>query len=756
MRVGEAAASPCQLRWGGAASPPKLFPNLRIFLFTVFFLGLFGSLHAQPKVEISVGGKWVEHFPQDPPNRLKDKYVLTAESARQLPQVSGGGVRALLKDFKIEQFSLTGTNPILVAKSPECIYDRNRAQVHSDFPLNIVAQEGKMVTDGIGFLLDQKSSTLFLSNKVHSVIQNLPDGKTGSTNFTDITSETGRFLSKTETSAGAAIYQRNVQVIETNMQLSCEHLVVDAPRESGSVSNRPNNIIADTNVVIEFVTAKGEHVHATGEHAVYTRTGTNEVQNEFLELSGNPVLLMSNNWMTADYFYYDRAAGLLRGSNNYVLHYFSQAGSRAAGQHAGDTNAVVFSGQFLMEVTNHIARFWDGVRAEDASKTLACEYLTAKMTASNRIDEFVAETNVVIVVIDEKSKQRVHTTSQRAVYTSPIVNGQTNEILVLTEGPVALFKDGQMQAQKITMDKLARRIRGEGNQHTILRSTNPGAASQNVEIFSELVDVATDTGVSIYQKNVRAYDPQMSLSSSSMVITPPKSGAAQSSHPESIKADGDVAIKYASGPFFPGDITNAAKFKEVLGKSTAARRFVSARLPMPDQKKTDTPNGATNQSWQMPVVTNLNRLVIEENLASAVSWAGAGLSAETLEAMTMPAIGEDRFQLNRLLLLDLFRGALGRNQKGDEVRGNGDHAIYTCQTTAVSTNEVLRLMGNPRLENDSGYWTATNTIIDEITTGTIHAEGEPHLHVKLEALTSKGMTGKQGQNQSRTNGVKHE
>jgi lipopolysaccharide export system protein LptA len=831
LGVGEAAASPHHLMgWGGAASPPKLLPQMeraglpgkltgwQVLSCTILFFTFIATVFAQPRVQISVAGKWVEHVPQDPPNQLRDKYVLTAESGQGLPPGPNNDVRALLKDFKIEEFSLTDTNSVLTARSPECIYDHNLAQVSSLSSLNVVAQQGRMVTDGVGFLLDQKISTLFISNKVHSVIQDQSSDGRPSTNFTDITSDEGRFLTSNENASGSAFYLGHVRAEDKGMQLFCGHLTADAPKQAAGVTNRLNKIVADTNVVIEFVTEKGEHVHATGDHSVYTHTGTNGVDDELLELSGNPVVSMTNNWMTADVFYYDRAAGLLRGSNNFVLHYFSAPAGGTAELPQGASNAVVSSSQFLMEVNTHTATFWDGVRADDASKTLACEYMTAKLTGSNRIDEVVAQTNVVIVVVDGKSKQRVHTTSQKAVYTSPVENGVTNEVLVLTETPEALFKDGVMDADTITLDKLAGRIRGEGNQHTVLHSSDPAAPSQNVEIFSERVEVATDTGISVYEKNVRAYSPQMTHFSDKMIVKPPKSGAPNAGRPESIQADGNAAIKYATGPFFPGDITNLIEFDAVLSRRRAhpdtakygndlrsprpttqewgegqgegqSPRSFDAPLPNPSPARSSRGEGEkapivavsstslqrlnasdyvamriptlhyqpllhisgaqTNSQLQSFVITDLNKLVLQENLAGAVVWSGVDFSTETRRALALPALGEDRFQLNRLLLLDLFRGALRRNEKGDEVRAWGDHSLYTCKTTAVSTNETLRLTGHPRLETDNGSVTATQAIIDDLTAGVTHFEGQSHFHAKPEALTSPGMTGKQSQSQSR-------
>jgi lipopolysaccharide export system protein LptA len=80
------------------------------------------------------------------------------------------------------------------------------------------------------------------------------------------------------------IYHQHVRVDDPQMKLTCEQLVADMPPAGG----RPNRIVAETNVVIDFKDTKGQTNHATGDKAVYTYQEQGGATNETLTLTGNP------------------------------------------------------------------------------------------------------------------------------------------------------------------------------------------------------------------------------------------------------------------------------------------------------------------------------------------------------------------------------------------------------------------------------------------------------------------------------------
>jgi len=81
-----------------------------------------------------------------------------------------------------------------------------------------------------------------------------------------------------------AIYRGHVRVDDPQMKLTCAQLTTDLPQAGG----RPNHIVAETNVVIDFTDDKGQTNHATSDKAVYLYNVQNGVTNETVTLTGNP------------------------------------------------------------------------------------------------------------------------------------------------------------------------------------------------------------------------------------------------------------------------------------------------------------------------------------------------------------------------------------------------------------------------------------------------------------------------------------
>ena len=75
----------------------------------------------------------------------------------------------------------------------------------------------------------------------------------------------------------------------------------------------------------------------------------------------------------------------------------------------------------------------------------------------------------------------------------------------------------------------------------------------------------------------------------------------------------------------------------------------------------------------------------------------------------------DLVELNRLLLLDAFRGELTRNQKGEKIHATGERADYDYKSPP-SNDEVLELSGHPRVEQPDSSLTAEDKIIYDLTT----------------------------------------
>ncbi|MFZ1072792.1 MAG: LptA/OstA family protein [Verrucomicrobiia bacterium] len=107
------------------------------------------------------------------------------------------------------------------------------------------------------------------------------------------------------------IYHGHVHVDDPAMKLTCEWLTADLP-DSGE---RMTNIVAITNVVIDFTDDKGQTMHATGERAVYAYGVHDGVTNETVTLTGQPELDSAQGKSTGDVIVWNRTSNHLNISN---------------------------------------------------------------------------------------------------------------------------------------------------------------------------------------------------------------------------------------------------------------------------------------------------------------------------------------------------------------------------------------------------------------------------------------------------------
>ena len=83
-----------------------------------------------------------------------------------------------------------------------------------------------------------------------------------------------------------ATYSDNVHVTDGQTKLTCEWLKADFSA-IGDQINQPTNIVAETNVVVDYIDPKGQKGRALGNKAVYEFQVLNGVTNETVTLTGN-------------------------------------------------------------------------------------------------------------------------------------------------------------------------------------------------------------------------------------------------------------------------------------------------------------------------------------------------------------------------------------------------------------------------------------------------------------------------------------
>jgi hypothetical protein len=141
---------------------PLIFASLAI----LFFAGLETCAQQTPG-----GFTSVEYFEQ--PNQTRMKSRLSGAEAQPLP----GGL-LVIKQLKLMTFGLNGDTNVIVT-APECVYDTQHNSANSAGHLQLQSGDGKIRTDGDGFLWRQDDSFLTISNHVHTVIESGPELNAG-------------------------------------------------------------------------------------------------------------------------------------------------------------------------------------------------------------------------------------------------------------------------------------------------------------------------------------------------------------------------------------------------------------------------------------------------------------------------------------------------------------------------------------------------------------------------------------------------
>jgi hypothetical protein len=105
----------------------------------------------------------VEYF--EPPHQQQMKSRLSGAEAR--PQAGG---LLVIKQLKLETFNANG-KPEMIVNAPECVYDTFNRMASSPGHLQLRIGDGKIRTEGDGFLWRQDDSFLTISNNVHTMIK---------------------------------------------------------------------------------------------------------------------------------------------------------------------------------------------------------------------------------------------------------------------------------------------------------------------------------------------------------------------------------------------------------------------------------------------------------------------------------------------------------------------------------------------------------------------------------------------------------
>ena len=113
--------------------------------------------------------------------------------------------------------------------------------------------------------------------------------------------------------ARALVYYDKVAATNWQGQLTCGRLTILLPPE-GSAGDHPTNVVAETNVVIDFL-RNGDMNHGTSDRAIYAYSLVNAVTNETITFTGHARGENAKGWMTGDPLVWDNIAGRFYGTD---------------------------------------------------------------------------------------------------------------------------------------------------------------------------------------------------------------------------------------------------------------------------------------------------------------------------------------------------------------------------------------------------------------------------------------------------------
>ena len=221
-----------------------------------------------------------------------------------------------LKRFSADRATYTGTNGILELNGNPSWQDGPR-QGKGDVVL-IDTQRSELVARGNASvrLPAQEISSASLTPAIgEKAGDNQP--VTASANAAAATNQFAEISSREyRVQTNSALFTGQVRVSHPQMNMTCESVAVDFPRGGGTAER----ILAERSVEFDLMDDKGQKIHGTGQKALYTYRVTPAGTNDLLELTGNPMLTMTNgSTFQNSVIMLDRANGKLVAPGKYLI-----------------------------------------------------------------------------------------------------------------------------------------------------------------------------------------------------------------------------------------------------------------------------------------------------------------------------------------------------------------------------------------------------------------------------------------------------
>jgi len=138
------------------------------------------------------------------------------------------------------------------------------------------------------------------------------------------------------TTSRQLVYYGNVWVTNSQGKLTCGRLTLDLPPEN-SKDERPTNVLAETNVVIDYI-KNGRTNHVTCDKMINVYRVVNAVTNDTFTFTGHARVSNGNGWMSGEPLVYDNVTGHFTGTG--IETHFSLPSTSDNGTNASTNNVT--------------------------------------------------------------------------------------------------------------------------------------------------------------------------------------------------------------------------------------------------------------------------------------------------------------------------------------------------------------------------------------------------------------------------------
>jgi len=236
-----------------------------------------------------------------------------------------------------------------------------------------------------------------------------------------------------------AVFHDAVQVTQHAGEATQGTLTCDTLTASFSGTNELQNIIAENHVILERETSR-----FTADRAVF------EGAEGLLNLTGKPAWRSGLREGSGETIRVNPEKEEMKVSGDAAMRLPAEQIASPSALSFGKsavTNAAAAPQQFA-QITSHeytltpeTALFKGKVRAEHPQMSWQCETITAQFSSAARAGRVTAEQDVVF----DLSEEKVHGTSDKAVYTFGVTGNVTNDFVVLTGNPMLVTTNGVFQ-----------------------------------------------------------------------------------------------------------------------------------------------------------------------------------------------------------------------------------------------------------------------------------------------------------------------